>query len=332
MRICTDWLKGFYRRLGETGHPLDLDERDVDGRRRRARPFRRVHEAVRAGVRAGRARRRLPGQLPQLRPRDAPARGHRRHGAGRRRDAHLRAAPPATSTSQTRSSESATASASSAGSTSTSSTRATPTPSSAEVQRCLDAAMAGGGYVLRSTGPDLRRQAGPDRAHVRDGRASTAATTERGSRRWTRPTSSTSRPPPTGPAGALPLTADVPAGQPVRRRVRPLAERRHGLGGVEGRAGPVPDPLDAQGGVRADDGTPVALGYHTGHWEVGLLVREAALELDRLGGLPFAAHVSDPCDGRSQGTTGMFDSLPYRNDAALVLRRLVRSLPRPPRA
>ena len=67
------------------------------------------------------------------------------------------------------------------------------------------------------------------------------------------------------------------------------------------------------GGVRADDGTPVALGYHTGHWEVGLLVREAAAEFDRLGGLPFAAHVSDPCDGRSQGTTGMFDSLPYRN-------------------
>ena len=85
--------------------------------------------------------------------------------------------------------------------------------------------------------------------------------------------------------------------------------------------------LSTQGGMRTDDGTPVALGYHTGHWEVGLLVREAALELDRLGGLPFAAHVSDPCDGRTQGTTGMFDSLPYRNDAALVLRRLVRSLP-----
>jgi putative YjhG/YagF family dehydratase len=86
--------------------------------------------------------------------------------------------------------------------------------------------------------------------------------------------------------------------------------------------------LSTQGGLRADDGTPVALGYHTGHWEVGLLVRAAAEELDRLGALPFAAHVSDPCDGRTQGTTGMFDSLPYRNDAALVLRRLVRSLPR----
>ena len=85
--------------------------------------------------------------------------------------------------------------------------------------------------------------------------------------------------------------------------------------------------LSTQGGLRGEDGRPVALGYHTGHWEVGLLVREAAEELDRLGVLPFAAHVSDPCDGRSQGTTGMFDSLAYRNDAAVVLRRLVRSLP-----
>ena len=85
--------------------------------------------------------------------------------------------------------------------------------------------------------------------------------------------------------------------------------------------------LSTQGGLRGEDGRPVALGYHTGHWEVGLLVREAAEELDRLGVLPFAAHVSDPCDGRTQGTTGMFDSLAYRNDAAVVLRRLVRSLP-----
>ena len=85
--------------------------------------------------------------------------------------------------------------------------------------------------------------------------------------------------------------------------------------------------LSTQGGVRADDGTPVALGYHTGHWEVGLLVREAAAELDRWAACRSPAHVSDPCDGRSQGTTGMFDSLPYRNDAAIVLRRLVRALP-----
>jgi putative YjhG/YagF family dehydratase len=85
--------------------------------------------------------------------------------------------------------------------------------------------------------------------------------------------------------------------------------------------------LSTQGGVRAPDGAPVALGYHTGHWEIGLLVQAAAEELRRLGTIPFAGFCSDPCDGRTQGTPGMFDSLPYRNDAAVVLRRLARSLP-----
>ena len=85
--------------------------------------------------------------------------------------------------------------------------------------------------------------------------------------------------------------------------------------------------LSTQGGIRAVDGTPIALGYHTGHWEVGLLAKAAAEELTRLGAIPFAGFVSDPCDGRTQGTPGMMDSLAYRNDAAIVLRRLIRSLP-----
>jgi xylonate dehydratase len=85
--------------------------------------------------------------------------------------------------------------------------------------------------------------------------------------------------------------------------------------------------LSTQGGMKDGLGRPVALGYHTGHWEIAMQVRAAAEELRRLGGMPFAGYVSDPCDGRTQGTTGMFDSLPYRNDAAVVMRRLVRSLP-----
>jgi putative YjhG/YagF family dehydratase len=85
--------------------------------------------------------------------------------------------------------------------------------------------------------------------------------------------------------------------------------------------------LSTLGGVRAPDGKPIALGFHTGHWELGLLVQAAAVELRTLGALPFAAFCSDPCDGRTQGTTGMFDSLPYRNDAAIIFRRLMRSLP-----
>jgi putative YjhG/YagF family dehydratase len=86
--------------------------------------------------------------------------------------------------------------------------------------------------------------------------------------------------------------------------------------------------LSTQGGLRAEDGRPVALGYHTGHWEIGLMVRAAAEEFRQLRSIPFAAYGSDPCDGRTQGTTGMFDSLPYRNDAAILFRRLARSLPR----
>lgn len=85
--------------------------------------------------------------------------------------------------------------------------------------------------------------------------------------------------------------------------------------------------LSTQGGMREPDGQPVALGYHTGHWEISLLVEAAARELRALETIPFAAFCSDPCDGRTQGTTGMFDSLPYRNDAAQVFRRLIRSLP-----
>jgi putative YjhG/YagF family dehydratase len=85
--------------------------------------------------------------------------------------------------------------------------------------------------------------------------------------------------------------------------------------------------LSTHGGIRAADGTPVALGYHTGHWEVALLMDAAAKELKSLGAIPFAAYCTDPCDGRTQGTTGMFDSLAYRNDAASVFRRLIRSLP-----
>ena len=85
--------------------------------------------------------------------------------------------------------------------------------------------------------------------------------------------------------------------------------------------------IGTQGGIRRDDGTTAAVGLHNGHFELGDLMRSAADELKAEGYVPHAAFVTDPCDGRSQGTTGMFDSLPYRNDAAIVMRRLMRSLP-----
>jgi xylonate dehydratase len=85
--------------------------------------------------------------------------------------------------------------------------------------------------------------------------------------------------------------------------------------------------LSTHGGMRAENGEAIALGFHTGHWEVGLLVAEAARELKAMHAIPFAGACTDPCDGRTQGTAGMLDSLPFRNDAAIVLRRLMRSLP-----
>jgi putative YjhG/YagF family dehydratase len=129
-----------------------------------------------------------------------------------------------------------------------------------------------------------------------------------------------------GPPGRLPVTAD----DLVRRPSGDLFGWTQDVGmGLPARELGRPEVLllATCGGVRAPDGTPVALGYHTGHWEIGLLVEEAARALRAGGAIPFAGFCTDPCDGRTQGTTGMFDSLPYRNDAAVVLRRLIRSLP-----
>ncbi len=129
-----------------------------------------------------------------------------------------------------------------------------------------------------------------------------------------------------GPAGALPLSAEML-----------LTEPSGNLFGLSQNAGMGWDParildpefliLSTHGGLRAENGEAIALGFHTGHWEVGLLVAEAARELKSLRAKPFAGACTDPCDGRTQGTSGMMDSLPFRNDAAMVLRRLMRSLP-----
>lgn len=129
-----------------------------------------------------------------------------------------------------------------------------------------------------------------------------------------------------GPAGSLPLTPELLETSPSGDLFG--MSQNAGMGWeVQTMLGPQYLLLSTQGGMRAEDGSPIALGYHTGHWEVGLLVREAARTIKQLGGLPFAAYVSDPCDGRTQGTRGMYDSLPFRNDAATVLGRLIRSLP-----
>jgi xylonate dehydratase len=129
-----------------------------------------------------------------------------------------------------------------------------------------------------------------------------------------------------GPQGSLPITAEMLLNRPSGdlfgwAQNAGMGWKPQLLGGKEILI------LSTHGGIRADDGTPIALGYHTGHWEVGLLMQAAAKELSAQGAVPFGAYCTDPCDGRTQGTPGMFDSLAYRNDAATVFRRLIRSLP-----
>ena len=78
-----------------------------------------------------------------------------------------------------------------------------------------------------------------------------------------------------GPAGALPITAEM-------LLTRPSGD----LFGWSQNAGMGWDPralggkeiliLSTHGGIRDAAGAPVALGYHTGHWEVGLLMEAAA--------------------------------------------------------
>jgi len=129
-----------------------------------------------------------------------------------------------------------------------------------------------------------------------------------------------------GPQGSLPITADMLLNRPSGdlfgwAQDAGMGWNPRALGGKEFLI------LSTHGGIRADDGTPIALGYHTGHWEVGLLMQAAAKELTAHGAVPFGAYCTDPCDGRTQGTPGMYDSLAYRNDAAIVFRRLISSLP-----
>src|SRR5688572_27398068 len=75
-----------------------------------------------------------------------------------------------------------------------------------------------------------------------------------------------------GPAGSLPLTEDM---------LRNWASgdlcglsQSAGMGWTPAQLGRQQEflILSTSGGIRADDGTPIALGYHTGHWEVGLLM------------------------------------------------------------
>ena len=96
-----------------------------------------------------------------------------------------------------------------------------------------------------------------------------------------------------GPKGALPITAEMLLTQPSGNLFG--LSQNAGMGWETSR---LLDPefliLSTHGGMRSADGTPIALGFHTGHWEVGLLVAEAARELRDLHAIPFAGACTDP--------------------------------------
>jgi pyrimidine operon attenuation protein/uracil phosphoribosyltransferase len=107
-----------------------------------------------------------------------------------------------------------------------------------------------------------------------------------------------------GPTGQLPLTAEM-------LRTRPSGD----IFGWTQDAGMGWDPaklggkevliLSTQGGIRAPDGTPVALGYHTGHFEVGLLMEAAAWEVRR-------PHPGDRGSSRSRSSWRSARRVPIR--------------------
>ena len=51
--------------------------------------------------------------------------------------------------------------------------------------------------------------------------------------------------------------------------------------------------LSTVGGVKEEDGSPIALGLHTGHFELVDMVKTAAKEFKKLKSVPFAAFCSD---------------------------------------
>src|SRR3954454_3076743 len=96
-----------------------------------------------------------------------------------------------------------------------------------------------------------------------------------------------------GPQGQLPITPEMLLNQPSGNLFG--LTQSAGMGWEPAR---LLDPefliLSTHGGLRAEDGRPIALGFHTGHFEVGLLVADAARELKSLHAVSFARACTDP--------------------------------------
>ncbi len=77
-----------------------------------------------------------------------------------------------------------------------------------------------------------------------------------------------------GPAGKLPLTEEMLLNRPSGDLFGLV--QNAGMGWEASEVGRKQFLiLSTMGGLRAADGKPLALGYHTGHWEIGLMVQAA---------------------------------------------------------
>ena len=96
-----------------------------------------------------------------------------------------------------------------------------------------------------------------------------------------------------GPQGALPLTPQMLMESPSGNLFG--MTQNAGMGWDANRlTGKEVLIIGTQGGIRAGDGRPVALGYHTGHWEIGMQMQAAAKEITRNGGIrALSGHARD---------------------------------------
>src|SRR2546422_11716769 len=78
-----------------------------------------------------------------------------------------------------------------------------------------------------------------------------------------------------GPAGRLPLTADMLREEPSGNLFGLTQDVGMGWSPAS-LDGPQYVIVSTHGGLRSEDGSPVALGYHTGHWEIGLQIGRAS--------------------------------------------------------
>ena len=130
-----------------------------------------------------------------------------------------------------------------------------------------------------------------------------------------------------GPEGSAAYHGGDVADAALRQPLRSLPECRHGLGNCAPARSRISHSEHAWRNAlpRTELRLRLVSTRAIGKWAFWWRRRRGSSR--DLHAIPFAGACTDPCDGRTQGTEGMLDSLAYRNDAAIVLRRLMRSLP-----